>query len=125
MHLKAMSQMQQIPRGLPGSDVGQLKEVNDNQIFRPEDQGTSFMPPGPSTPFSISTFMPGTPGLGYINPIAGLGVADEQQYASMLAAMTGDLFADPSARIGVKRSAQDDPDTEDHPSKRSRFETLE
>ncbi len=114
--------MQQIPRSLQGGDFDRLTEVNDNHTFKPEDQDSSFMPPGPSTPFSISTFIPGMPGL---NPIAGLGVADEQQYASMLASMTGDLFSDPSTRLGVKRSAQDDPDAEDHPSKRSRFETVE
>jgi hypothetical protein len=131
MHLKAMSQLSQVPRGISDESTEQMKEIANNvQTFK-SDEGVRSAPGSASTPFGVNNFM--TTGqsvsFGSINPIAGLGVGDEQQYASMLATMTGDLFSDPASRtIGIKRSAQDNPDTElidEHPAKRSRFETIE
>lgn len=127
MHLKAMSQLSQnIPRGITGGDSNLLKEVAENQTFKPEEQSSSFLSATPSTPFALGSLLTPSPRLSSINPATGLGIPDEQQYASMLATMTGDLFADSSIRIGMKRSARDDGDPGDeHPSKRSRFETIE
>jgi hypothetical protein len=62
--------------------------------------------------------------------MAGLGVSDEQQYATMLANMTGDLFSDPSsARSGMKRPAESaeaggEP-MDEHQAKRGRFDATE
>ncbi|PVF93590.1 hypothetical protein CPB86DRAFT_715044 [Serendipita vermifera] len=132
MHLKAMSQLSQIPRSITDDSTDQMKEIaNSVQQFKSDEAIRSGPPSASSAPFAVNGFMaPGQPvSFGSINPIAGLGVGDEQQYASMLATMTGDLFSDPTSRtIGIKRSAQDNPDADlidEHPAKRSRFETIE
>ncbi|KIM28664.1 hypothetical protein M408DRAFT_138020 [Serendipita vermifera MAFF 305830] len=129
-HLKAMSQLSQIPRNLgPGDGEQRIKEVDANGNYKQEEPNRSLMPPTPSTssPFPPTTFISGTPStsFGSVNPMAGLGVGDEQQYAAMLANMTGDLFSDRT--IGMKRPAETaEPDSlDEHQAKRGRFEAVE
>lgn len=57
--------------------------------------------------------------------MAGLGVGDEQQYATMLANMTGDLFSERT--IGMKRPAETaEPDSlDEHQAKRGRFDSVD
>jgi hypothetical protein len=116
-----MSQLSQIPRSLT-DNTERIKEVDDSSGLKMDDPSRS------STSFPVDTFFSNSPTVfSSINPIAGLGVADDQ-YASMLSNMAGDLFSNSSSSIGVKRPAQDGIDKDGfdpHPSKRGRFETIE
>jgi hypothetical protein len=104
-----MSQLSQIQRGLGTADGEQrIKELDANGNFTQnsvDDTSRALAPSGgqqPSSSFSFSSSTgPSSVSFGSVNPMAGLGVGDEQQYATMLANMTGDLFSDQSsARVG-------------------------
>lgn len=117
-----MSQLSQVPHPL-ADNTERLKEVDEPSGLKTDDSSRSV---APSTSFQVDPFFSNSPTVfSSINPIAGLGVADDQ-YASMLSNMAGDLFSN-SSTIGVKRPAQDaDKDAFDgHPAKRGRFETIE
>jgi hypothetical protein len=134
-----MSQLSRIQRDLGSADGEQLiKEVNaDNNYTQSsiDDISRVLGPPStqqqPSSPFSFfSSTGPSSASFGSVSPMAGSGVGDEQQYATMLANMTGDLFSDSSsARSGMKRPAESveaggEP-MDEHQAKRGRFDVPE
>jgi len=133
-----MSQLSQIQRDLGSADSEQrIKELDANSNFTQNSVDDIFhtLAP-PSTQQSSSSFSfssstgPSSASFGSVNPRAGLGVDDEQQYANMLANMTGDLFSDSSsARSGMKRPAESveaggEP-MDEHQAKRGRFDAPE
>jgi hypothetical protein len=133
-----MSQLSQIQRDLGSADGEQrIKELDSNGSFTQnsaEDTSRALVPPGgqqESSSFSFSSSTgPSFTSFGPVNPMAGLGVGDEQQYATMLANMTGDLFSDPSsARSGMKRPAESIDEggelMDEHQAKRGRFDVVE
>jgi hypothetical protein len=137
IHLKAMSKLSQTQRGLGSADGEQrIKELNADNTFTQsamDDISRVLAPPStqqqPSSPFSFfSSTGSSSASFDSVNPVAGLGVGDEQQqYATLLANMTGDLFSDSSSpRSGMKRPAESveaggEP-MDEHQAKRGRFD---
>ncbi|KAG8810889.1 kinase-regulated stress-responsive transcription factor skn7 [Serendipita sp. 399] len=122
-HLKSIQQLSHIPRSL--EDSGRLQEVVEttDSAFQTKEESSVQYPANSAYPINSFT-NPGT-----MTSLSGLGPNEEQQYATMLANMSGDLFADsPGRSINLKRAAPDPAEPESnleqqHPSKRGRFDS--
>lgn len=137
-HLKAISQLSQTQGSLGTAESEpRIQDLDTNGDFdqnTADDTSRTLTPLSsrqPSAPFQFSTVVPPqSASFGSVNPMVGLGVGDEQQYATMLANLTGDLFSDSApARSGMKRPAENvdaggEP-MDEHQAKRGRFDVGE
>jgi osomolarity two-component system response regulator SKN7 len=107
MHLKVIQQMSNVPRSV---GIPPLNDASfDQALTVPSAAAAAAHSPIPMTDD------------GRINPLAGMGLTDEQ-YASILQNMvSGQNFGD--GMVSEKRPLDDGPDGRD--LKRSRFEVLE
>ncbi|ESK92768.1 putative response regulator receiver protein [Moniliophthora roreri MCA 2997] len=145
MHLKVIQQMSRIPRSVgipPLSDAGfEQAMTSQAALVQSSNQpmGQNMASSNNSmTPFDASLGMSGDSdeNMGRLNPLAGMGLTDEQYNMILAGLVSGESFAGSmsgmdsmnfdgsSSNHGQKRSTDDD-NLDGRAGKRSRFEVIE
>ncbi|THV04610.1 hypothetical protein K435DRAFT_826829 [Dendrothele bispora CBS 962.96] len=158
MHLKVIQQMSRVPRSVgipPLSDAGFEQAITSRAaaLITINDNGSSSSSSSSLTPFNSSGLSLGGPSnnddmedgnVGRINPLAGMGLTDEQYSMILAGIVNGETFAgsmsmgmgfggggdqrgyDTSGGIGIGgKRGLDDSEDDERDSKRSRFEVIE
>ncbi|KAJ7591602.1 HSF-type DNA-binding-domain-containing protein [Mycena floridula] len=129
MHLKVIRQLSRIPRSVgipPLSDPSFEDAINSQASLLNNNNSGLTLSPGPSSAI-VGISSPMSYDDGRINPLAGMGLSDDQYNIILQNMVSGEGFIGMeslgSPGSGDKRSLEDL--TDDRDSKRSRFELLE